>query len=95
MTAEPTTATSPAHTGPVPPPPPFDPELAAVLELVREQIPTTFTLEQIPLLREATNPLRPSDEDLRRGSAFQIEERSVPGPEGRRTSRCSSAGRAA
>ncbi|MFF1676524.1 alpha/beta hydrolase [Streptomyces sp. NPDC058256] len=84
MTAEPTTATSPAHTGPVPPPPPFDPELAAALELVREQIPTTFTLEQIPLLREgaSANPMRPSDEDLRRGGAFQVEERSVPGPEG-------------
>ncbi|MFJ2830093.1 alpha/beta hydrolase [Streptomyces sp. NPDC087263] len=82
MTAEPTPATPPAHTGPVPPPPPFDPELAAALELVAEFLPTSLTPEVIPQLREGASAMRPSDEDLRRGGAFQVEERSVPGPDG-------------
>jgi len=82
MAAESRTVTPSADTGPVPPPPPFDPELAAVLELLRDQNPTGVTLEQIPQLREGSNLARPSDDDLRRGGVFEVEERSVPGPAG-------------
>ncbi|MFE9769378.1 alpha/beta hydrolase [Streptomyces sp. NPDC005808] len=82
MTVEPTPAVPPAPTGPVPPAPPFDPELAAALELVAELLPTAYTLDLIPQLREGVGHMRASDEVLRRGGAFQIEERLVPGPEG-------------
>jgi acetyl esterase/lipase len=63
------------------PPPPFDPECAAVLEQF-DAFSTPLTADLIPVLRQ--NPLtpRPTDEDLRRGGAFTVDERSVPGPEG-------------
>jgi acetyl esterase/lipase len=35
--------------------PPFDPELAAALELVSQQTPPTFTIEMLPALREGMN----------------------------------------
>jgi acetyl esterase/lipase len=82
MTAEPTIAAGRAAAGQVPPPPPFDPELAAALELIAEEIPPGFTAELIPALREGTHHMRPSDDELRRDGAFQVEERSVPGPAG-------------
>ncbi|MER8000779.1 alpha/beta hydrolase [Streptomyces sp. NPDC095613] len=67
---------------PVGPPPPFDSELAAGLEVIVKQLPTAFRLEDLPALREGGGVLRPSDEDLRQDGAFDIEERTVPGPAG-------------
>ncbi|OAH13457.1 alpha/beta hydrolase [Streptomyces jeddahensis] len=87
MTAEPTASAapldaSPADAGPVYPPPPFDPELAAALELIGEQIPPGFTPEMIPAMREGSVAFQVSDEELQRNGAFQVEEREVPGPDG-------------
>lgn len=69
--------------GQVGPPPPFDPELAAVLAPMAEFLPSALTADMIPLLRQP-NPAAPvpTDEDLRRGGVFSVEERAVPGPEG-------------
>ncbi|MBA2944544.1 alpha/beta hydrolase [Streptomyces himalayensis] len=92
MTAEPTASASPvaatpvdaspADTEPVYPPPPFDPELAAALEVLGGQIPPGFAPEMIPSMREGSSAFQVPDEELTRNGAFQIEERAVPGPEG-------------
>jgi acetyl esterase/lipase len=63
-------------------PPPFDSELAAALAIVAENIPSSLLPEMIPGLQSGAVLMRPSDDDLRRGGAFEIEERTVPGPEG-------------
>jgi acetyl esterase/lipase len=64
------------------PPPPFDPELAAALTVIQERLPVSFTAEMIPLLREGALQERASDEELKLDGAFEVEERSVPGPVG-------------
>jgi len=83
-----TTTSTPAdeHDEPavqVGPPPPFDPELAAVLAPLAEVLPPALTPDLIPLARQP-NPAMPppSDDDLRRGGAFTVQERQVPGPPG-------------
>jgi acetyl esterase/lipase len=67
----------------VAPPPPFDPDVAAFLAGMGDQFPRELTADLIPALRQP-NPLLPppSDDDLRRGGAFDVTERLVPGPEG-------------
>lgn len=68
-----------------PRPVPFDPELAAVLDLVNEQIPPSILPEAIPAAREnatGAEGVEMTDDDLRRGGAFDVEERAVPGPAG-------------
>jgi acetyl esterase/lipase len=68
---------------PAGPPPPFDPELAAALAVISTQRPSALTLDLIPVLRRPNPALpRPSDEELRRGGAFEVTERLVPGPAG-------------
>jgi acetyl esterase/lipase len=66
------------------PPPPFDPELADALTVVRQQRPPVVTPDLIPVLRQRNRglPPPPSDEELRRGGAFEVTERLVPGPAG-------------
>lgn len=66
------------------PPPPFDPELAEALVVISEQRPTSFTLADIPALRQRTRglPPPPSNDELRRGGAFEVTEQAVPGPAG-------------
>lgn len=62
------------------PAPRFDPELAAAVAstgmLAREPV----TAETLPAMRKSASP-PPTDDDLRRGGAFTVEERQVPGPE--------------
>ena len=62
------------------PPPAFDPELAAALGALRARFPGELTLAHIPLLRKP-NPgaPAPSNKQLRRGGAFEVTERLVPG----------------
>jgi acetyl esterase/lipase len=67
---------------PVGPPPPFDAELAAALDVIGDQMPSSLTTEMIPILRGAPALTTTTDEDLSRGGAFEVEELSVPGPEG-------------
>ncbi|WP_392748966.1 alpha/beta hydrolase [Streptomyces sp. LN590] len=62
------------------PPPPFDPELAAALEVIGEQVPSSLHLEMIPALREGMALSEGADLDLTRDGAFEVEERTVPGP---------------
>nr|MDT0658572.1 alpha/beta hydrolase [Micromonospora sp. DSM 115978] len=78
------TTTSPAPlSAPVGPPPPFDPELAAALAVLAEQMPSAITPEMIPAFRAARDTMpRLTDDELRRDGTFEIEERAVPGPAG-------------
>jgi acetyl esterase/lipase len=65
------------------PPPPFDAELAPALEAMAAAGRPAYTLENIPLIREVPPlvPL-PTDEDLRRGGAFEVSTEHVPGRAG-------------
>ncbi|MDH6522662.1 acetyl esterase/lipase [Streptomyces sp. SAI-135] len=65
-----------------PVPPPFDPELAAALEAMKEMLSPSLTLDGLADARAGLGPLLPSDEVLTGGGAFEIEDRSVPGPAG-------------
>lgn len=63
--------------------PPFDPELAPVLEVVRQGFPP-FSAETLPLIRQQSADGFPGMEpvDLTVGGAVRVEERQVPGPDG-------------
>jgi acetyl esterase/lipase len=80
------TTTSPADnfaTAAVGPPPPFDPELAAALAVIGEMLPPALTPDLIPMMRQPNPAIpAPSNEDLRRGGAFEVSEQLVPGPAG-------------
>ncbi|MBB6174502.1 acetyl esterase/lipase [Nocardiopsis mwathae] len=65
-----------------PPPPPFDPELAPALELLRDQSPERLTPEVIAAQRAAAAAHRPSPENLSCGGTFEVEERTAPGRNG-------------
>ncbi|MEW2164918.1 alpha/beta hydrolase [Streptomyces sp. NPDC007084] len=67
---------------PVGPPPPFDPELAAALEVIGEHLPPALLPEMIPALRDGLVVVEGAALDLTAGGAFVVEERTVPGPEG-------------
>ncbi|MEV7680683.1 alpha/beta hydrolase [Streptomyces sp. NPDC088341] len=71
-----------ARDGRVGPPPPFDPELAAALDVINEQFGGPLSLDDIPAVRAGQGRARLSDEDLRRDGAFEVAERTVPGPPG-------------
>ncbi len=64
------------------PPPPFDAELAAPLRKILRELPMPLTPQLIEDRRRRSLAGRLRDEDIRRGSAFEIEERNVPGPAG-------------
>jgi len=72
------------------PAPPFDPELATALAPLAEFLAIPLTAESLLMLRQpdraATPPL--SDDDLRPGRRFLVEERVMPGPGALPTSRC-------
>ena len=78
-----TSAPGSASSTPLGPPPPFDPELAAALTVIREMANVNLSLDRIPELRRP-NPLLtpPSDEAMSHDGAFEITERVVPGPAG-------------
>lgn len=63
-------------------PPPFDPELAAALELVKEFISPTLAPEDIAEARRGPAITQASEQDLTMGGVFDIEDREVPGPAG-------------
>jgi acetyl esterase/lipase len=65
------------------PPPPFDPELAAALAPFAAMFAEPLTVERIATLRQPNPSVPPlSDDDMRRGGTFTVEDRAVPGPEG-------------
>ncbi|MEW2401101.1 alpha/beta hydrolase [Streptomyces sp. NPDC046862] len=63
-------------------PPPFDPELAAALEVVAESLPSSFTLDGIAELRQGLASMDQPEEALSRDGFFEVEDRTVPGPQG-------------
>src|SRR5690242_7202862 len=65
-----------------PVPPPFDPELAAALEAVKEILTPGLTLEEIEATRQGPAIQLPADVDLTLDGAFEAEDRTVPGPQG-------------
>jgi acetyl esterase/lipase len=75
------TATKPAPP-PVGPPPPFDLELAAVLDVLGDQTSVQLTVDMIPAMRARFAQRRPPEVDLSRGGAFEVRDLSVPGPPG-------------
>jgi len=65
------------------PPPPFDAELRPALDAFAATGGPAFTLENLPLIRQGRALLpQPTDEDLRRGGAFELTTVAVAGPAG-------------
>jgi acetyl esterase/lipase len=76
-------ATEGAEAAQVGPPPPFDAELRPALDAMTAAGRPAYTLENIPLIRQAPPMVPvPTDEDLRRGGAFEVSTSRVPGPAG-------------
>jgi acetyl esterase/lipase len=63
-------------------PVPFDPELAAALELMAGELSIDLTLDLIPELRQPDPLLSPGNEELSRDGFFEVTERQVRGPDG-------------
>ncbi|MDX3451982.1 alpha/beta hydrolase [Streptomyces sp. ME02-8801-2C] len=62
-------------------PPPFDPELTAVLEMIKDMLPPQLTMDGIEDARNGVGIEMLADLDLTLGGAFEVEDRVVPGPE--------------
>ncbi|QFZ77947.1 alpha/beta hydrolase fold domain-containing protein [Streptomyces fagopyri] len=82
MTAVPSASSTGNEQFRVGPPPPFDPELAAALEVVSEQMSPALYPGMIPALREEMAAWEGADSDLTMDGAFEVEDRTVPGPRG-------------
>ncbi|WP_210569780.1 alpha/beta hydrolase [Streptomyces sp. GESEQ-4] len=63
-------------------PPPFDPELAAALETIKDMISPSLTSEEIEEVRTGPGIQMLAELDLTEGGFFEVEDRVVPGPEG-------------
>lgn len=62
-------------------PPPFDPELAAVLEMIKDTVPPQLTIDELEATRNGPGIQMLADMDLTLGGVFEVEDRVVPGPE--------------
>ncbi|MFI8068000.1 alpha/beta hydrolase [Streptomyces sp. NPDC086033] len=63
-------------------PPPFDPELSAALDLIKDVISPGFTVDEIDVVRQGPGIEMLADLDLTLDGFFEVEDRSVPGPAG-------------
>ncbi|MFF7314085.1 alpha/beta hydrolase fold domain-containing protein [Streptomyces sp. NPDC008137] len=63
-------------------PPPFDPELAGALELIKDMISPGLTPDQIAEVRQGPGIELLAELDLTMGGTFEVEDRRVPGPQG-------------
>jgi acetyl esterase/lipase len=63
-------------------PPPFDPELAGALELIKDMISPGLTLDEIAEVRQGPGIQLLADLDLTMDGTFEVEDRQVPGPQG-------------
>jgi acetyl esterase/lipase len=63
-------------------PPPFDPEPAAALELIKDMITPGMSMEDIETVRRSPGIALLAQVDLTAGGAFEVEDRTVPGAEG-------------
>ena len=59
--------------------PPFDPELAATLTLLSEQMPSTITPEMIPLMRQGMPGLDVSVDDAIAAAGVERRDVTIPG----------------
>ncbi|UQS23494.1 alpha/beta hydrolase [Amycolatopsis thermalba] len=59
------------------PPPAFDPEAAAMLAVIAEEVPPTVTADMIPALRAARSARLPSDAELSRDGRLELVDRRV------------------
>lgn len=80
--ATPRTPESVASYGARATPPPFDAELAGPLRGILDSMPMPLAPELIPDRRRRSYDGRLTDEQIRRGGAFETEQRTVPGPAG-------------
>jgi len=64
------------------PPPPLDPQLAAPLQAILDNLPTPLTPELIADRRARTAAGSLTDDAIRRGGVFDVHERAVPGKPG-------------
>src|SRR3954471_12048612 len=65
-----------------PTPPPFDPELSAALDMIRDVVSPGFTPDEIETARQGAGIQLLSDFDVTVDGAFEAEDRVVPGPAG-------------
>lgn len=74
----------PSSGTPVGPPPPFDPELVPVIEMLTSvRPPDAYRADTIVEMRRPVPGVeKPTDEALSRDGTYTVEERSVPGPPG-------------
>ncbi|MFI1164604.1 alpha/beta hydrolase [Streptomyces sp. NPDC020801] len=63
-------------------PPPFDPELAAALDATGDVLQPGLTLEDVEAARQGPAIELLAALDLTVGGAFEVEDRTVPGPRG-------------
>ncbi|MFL6000247.1 MAG: alpha/beta hydrolase [Streptomyces sp.] len=63
-------------------PPPFDPELSAALDLIKDVISPGLTVDEIDVVRQGAGIEMLADLDLTLDGFFEVEDRSVPGPAG-------------
>lgn len=63
-------------------PPPFDPELAAALELIKDVISPGLTMDEIADVRQGAGIQMLAELDLTLEGFFEVEDRTVPGPAG-------------
>jgi acetyl esterase/lipase len=63
-------------------PPPFDPELAGPIRTILADLPSPLTIELIADRRARTMSGSLTDEQIRRGGAFEVLERVVARPDG-------------
>ncbi|MBC2907774.1 alpha/beta hydrolase [Streptomyces cupreus] len=63
-------------------PPPFDPELAAALELIKDLVSPGLAPDDIEEVRQGPGMRLLSELDVTMDGFFEAEERTVPGPEG-------------
>ncbi|MEV3914799.1 alpha/beta hydrolase [Streptomyces canus] len=63
-------------------PPPFDPELSAALDLIKDVISPGLTVDEIDVVRQGPGIEMLADLDLTLDGFFEVEDRSVPGPAG-------------
>ncbi|ANZ14660.1 alpha/beta hydrolase [Streptomyces noursei] len=61
-------------------PPPFDPELAASLESMKDVLTTGLSVEDIEALRDGPGADPMAEVDLTMDGAFHVEDRRAPGP---------------
>jgi acetyl esterase/lipase len=79
-----THVTEPSPLPPVGPPPPFDPELAPVVDvLTSTRPPDAYRPDTIVEMRRPVPGVpTPTDDALSRDGAYRVQERTVPGPGG-------------